>query len=85
MTSRRDTDLSATCSYANSKGEVWTNTVTDILSTSLCIRPIIAGRLRSDFAEAEAFPPITDYIHAVRQRLAGVAADVCWFWRCISV
>lgn len=64
-----DTDLSATCGYANSKGEVWTNSVADILSHVVLHSSYHRGQIALDLRRSGGVPAYTDYIHAARRGL----------------
>jgi uncharacterized damage-inducible protein DinB len=63
--------LSRSVSYTNSKGEVWTSTVEEILTHVVLHSAYHRGQIASDLRAAGQEPPYTDYIHAVRQRLVG--------------
>jgi uncharacterized damage-inducible protein DinB len=64
-----DADLSATCSYTNSKGEVWKNTVADILSHVVLHSSYHRGQIALDLRRSGGVPAYTDYIHAARKGL----------------
>ncbi len=55
--------------YTNSKGEVWTNTVEDILTHVVIHSAYHRGQIASDVRAIGGVPAYTDYIHAVRQGL----------------
>ena len=65
----KDADLSATCSYTNSKGEVWKNTVADILSHVVLHSSYHRGQIALDLRRSGGVPAYTDYIHAARNGL----------------
>jgi uncharacterized damage-inducible protein DinB len=56
-------------SYTNSKGELWTSTVEDILTHLVIHSAYHRGQIASDLRSAGREPAYTDYIHAVRQGL----------------
>jgi len=63
--------LSRSVSYTNSKGEIWTSTVEEILTHVVIHSAYHRGQIASDLRAAGQEPPYTDYIHAVRHRLVG--------------
>jgi uncharacterized damage-inducible protein DinB len=62
-------DLSEICSYTNSKGEVWRNTVADILSHVVLHSSYHRGQIALDLRRSGGVPAYTDYIHAARKGL----------------
>ncbi|MBA3443268.1 MAG: DinB family protein [Gemmatimonadales bacterium] len=64
-----DTSKSITgiVSYTNSKGEVWTSTVEEILTHVPFHSAYHRGQIATDLRAAGMVPAYTDYIHAVRQ------------------
>jgi uncharacterized damage-inducible protein DinB len=58
-------------SYTNSKGEVWTSTVEEILTHVIIHSAYHRGQIASDVRSAGSVPAYTDYIHAVRHGLVG--------------
>ncbi|MGB8768796.1 MAG: DinB family protein [Candidatus Korobacteraceae bacterium] len=62
-----DSDLSGYCSYTNSKGEVWKNTVADILSHVGLHSSYHRGQIALEIRRGGSAPAYTDYVHAVRQ------------------
>lgn len=61
--------LSTKIPYKNSKGEVWTSTVEDILTHVVIHSAYHRGQIASDVRSNGGVPAYTDYIHAVRQGL----------------
>ena len=61
--------LSRPVTYTNSKGEVWTSTVEEILTHVVIHSAYHRGQIASDVRSAGQEPAYTDYIHAMRQRL----------------
>lgn len=59
-----------TIPYTNSKGEAWANTVEEILTHVVVHSAYHRGQIASDVRASGGVPAYTDYIHAVRQRLA---------------
>jgi len=64
-----DTDLSAAVSYKNSKGELWTSTVGDILTHVVMHSAYHRGQIASHMRENGRPPAYTDFIHGVRKGL----------------
>jgi len=64
-----DNALTACCHYTNSKGEVWENSVLDILSHVLLHSAYHRGQIALEIRRSGQTPGYTDYIHAVRQEL----------------
>ncbi|HTS36232.1 MAG TPA: DinB family protein [Candidatus Solibacter sp.] len=62
-------DLARTASYKNSKGELWTSTVEDVLTHVILHSAYHRGQIASHMRESGEAPAYTDYIHAVRQGL----------------
>jgi uncharacterized damage-inducible protein DinB len=62
-----DESLSKPVTYRNSKGEVWTSTVADILTHVLLHSAYHRGQIASHMRETGETPAYTDFIHAVRQ------------------
>jgi uncharacterized damage-inducible protein DinB len=62
-------DLSRLVAYKNSKGEMWTSTVGDILTHVVMHSAYHRGQIASHMRESGQTPAYTDYIHAVRQGL----------------
>ena len=56
-------------SYTNSKGEVWSSTVEEILTHIAIHSAYHRGQIAADVRSAGQTPAYTDYIHAVRQGL----------------
>jgi uncharacterized damage-inducible protein DinB len=61
--------LTEEISYTNSKGELWTNTVEEILTHVVIHSAYHRGQIASDVRAAGGVPAYTDYIHAVRRGL----------------
>jgi uncharacterized damage-inducible protein DinB len=59
--------LAAQVTYQNSKGELWTNAVEDILTHVLLHSAYHRGQIASQVRAGGETPPYTDFIHAVRQ------------------
>jgi len=62
-----DQDLTTRCSYTNSKGEVWENSVLDILSHVVLHSAHHRGQIAMEIRRSGNVPAYTDYIHAVRR------------------
>jgi len=62
-----DNVLTAPCNYTNSKGEVWENSVLDVLSHVLLHSAYHRGQIALEVRRSGQTPASTDYIHAVRQ------------------
>ena len=56
-------------SYKNSKGELWTSTVVDILTHVLMHSAYHRGQIASHMRESGQTPAYSDFIHGVRQGL----------------
>jgi uncharacterized damage-inducible protein DinB len=65
----RPGDLSLMVQYTNSKGELWANTVEDILTHVVMHSAYHRGQIAADTRASGLEPAYTDFIHAVRQRL----------------
>jgi len=63
----RPAALSQVASYTNSKGEAWTNTISDILTHVLLHSAYHRGQIATDMRAAGLTPAFTDFIHAVRR------------------
>lgn len=61
-----ETNLSQALSYKNSKGELWTSTVADILTHVILHSTYHRGQIASHMRANGKTPAYTDYIHAVR-------------------
>jgi uncharacterized damage-inducible protein DinB len=59
--------LEETVSYVNSKGELWTSTVEDILTHVVLHSSYHRGQIAADTRASGHTPAYTDYIHARRQ------------------
>jgi uncharacterized damage-inducible protein DinB len=64
-----DGDLSGECSYTNSRGEVWTNRIADVLTHVGLHSSYHRGQIALEIRRSGNAPAYTDYIHAVRQGL----------------
>ena len=62
-----DQELDRTVPYVNSKGEPWESVVEDILTHLLIHSTHHRGQAVLLLRQAGHAPPVTDYIHAVRQ------------------
>lgn len=62
-------DISLTISYKNTKGEAWTNTITDILTHVVMHSAYHRGQIASHMRANGQTPAYTDFIHGVRQGL----------------
>ncbi len=62
-------DLADGVAYRNSKGELWTSTVGDILLHVVMHSSYHRGQIASSVREGGHLPAYTDFIHAVRQGL----------------
>lgn len=60
-------DASNAISYKNSKGELWTSTIVDVLLHVLMHSAYHRGQIASHMRESGETPAYTDFIHAVRQ------------------
>jgi len=61
--------LSDGVAYRNSKGELWTSTVADILTHVVIHSGYHRGQIAAAVREAGGVPAYTDFIHATRQGL----------------
>lgn len=66
---KRVADFSRTMSYKNTKGELWTSTVGDVLTHVVMHSAYHRGQIASHMREQGHTPAYTDFIHAVRQGL----------------
>ncbi len=62
-----DAALNSTCDYVNSKGESFSNSVTDILMHVVMHSMYHRGQIAADMRANGVEPVYTDFIHAVRQ------------------
>ena len=62
-------DVALTVSYKNTKGEMWTNTLADILTHVVMHSAYHRGQIASHMREIGQTPAYTDFIHGVRQGL----------------
>ncbi len=62
-------DVSQSVSYKNSKGELWTSTIADILTHVVMHSTYHRGQIASHMRETGQTPAYTDFIHGVRQGL----------------
>jgi uncharacterized damage-inducible protein DinB len=69
LPSLSDSQLLQTSNYKNSKGELWSSTVQDVLTHVLLHSAYHRGQIALLLREAGASPAYTDFIHAVRQGL----------------
>jgi len=63
----KTSDLGNEVSYKNSKGEVWTSRIDDVLIHVLMHSAYHRGQIASHMRESGKTPAYTDYIHAIRQ------------------
>jgi uncharacterized damage-inducible protein DinB len=61
--------LSETVTYQNSKGEMWSSTVEEILTHVILHSAYHRGQIASQMRASAVEPAYTDFIHAVRQGL----------------
>jgi len=61
--------LERNVTYRNSKGEIWTNQVRDILVHVFVHSAYHRGQIAANMREAGCTPAYTDFIHSVRQGL----------------
>jgi uncharacterized damage-inducible protein DinB len=61
--------LSAAVSYKNSKGELWSSKIEDILLHVVMHSAYHRGQIASDMRAAGFTPAYTDFIHGIRQGL----------------
>jgi uncharacterized damage-inducible protein DinB len=59
--------LNEQISYTNSKGEIWSSSVEEILTHIAIHSAYHRGQIAADIRSAGQTPAYTDYIHAVRQ------------------
>lgn len=60
-------DPSKTISYKNSKGELWTSSILDVLTHVAMHSAYHRGQIASHMRESGQTPAYTDFIHAIRQ------------------
>lgn len=60
-------DVSKTVSYKNTKGELWTSTIVDVLLHVLLHSAYHRGQIASHMRASGQAPAYTDFIHAIRQ------------------
>jgi uncharacterized damage-inducible protein DinB len=60
-------DLAQTISYKNSKGELWTSTVEQVLTHVVMHSAYHRGQIASHMRASGLTPAYTDFIHSVRQ------------------
>ena len=78
-----DDDLDRGCTYTNSKGEVFTSKVIDVLTHVTLHSSHHRGQIALEIRRGGQVPVITDYIHAVRQGL--VTLTCCWLPLFVSI
>ena len=61
--------LSRGIAYRNTKGEVWTSTVADVLTHVVIHSGYHRGQIAAEIRSEGATPAYTDFIHAARQGL----------------
>jgi uncharacterized damage-inducible protein DinB len=64
-----DSVLARTVPYKNSKGELWSSTVQDVLTHVMLHSAYHRGQIASSLRASGIAPAYTDFIHAVRQKL----------------
>jgi uncharacterized damage-inducible protein DinB len=62
-------DVSQTISYKNTKGELWTSEISDVLTHVVMHSAYHRGQIASHMREIGQTPAYTDFIHGVRQGL----------------
>ena len=62
-------DVSTTVSYKNTKGELWTSAIADVLLHVVMHSAYHRGQIASHMRASGQIPAYTDFIHAVRQDL----------------
>jgi uncharacterized damage-inducible protein DinB len=62
-------DVSQSISYKNSKGEVWTSDIVDILTHVVMHSAYHRGQIATHMRASGQTPAYTDFIHGVRQGL----------------
>ncbi len=62
-------DVAQNISYTNSKGEVWTSTIVDVLTHVVMHSAYHRGQIASHMRASGQTPAYTDFIHGVRQDL----------------
>ncbi len=60
-------DVAQTISYKNSKGELWTSTIVDVLAHVVMHSAYHRGQIASHMRASGQTPAYTDFIHAIRQ------------------
>lgn len=60
-------DVSKTISYKNTKGELWTSAIVDVLLHVSMHSTYHRGQIASHMRACGQTPPYTDFIHAIRQ------------------
>ena len=68
---RSDRGLDEMVEYKNSKGELWSSRVGDVLTHVLMHSAYHRGQIALEMRAAGMEPAYTDFIHAVRQGLVG--------------
>lgn len=67
LASLNEDGLTRELTYRNSKGESWTNVKQDILMHVIMHSAYHRGQIAADLRMAGIEPPLTDFIHGVRQ------------------
>jgi uncharacterized damage-inducible protein DinB len=67
LASLHEEGLTRELTYRNSKGESWTNVKRDILMHVIMHSAYHRGQIAADLRAAGTDPPLTDFIHGVRQ------------------
>ena len=65
----RDVDPTAVVEYRNSRGEIWTNVIDDILTHVPLHGSYHRGQIATQLRATGGAPPYTDFIHAARSGL----------------
>lgn len=65
----REDDLSRSIPYKNSKGEIWTSSIGDVLNHVVLHSAYHRGQIASHMRETGRTPAYTDFIHCIRQGL----------------
>jgi uncharacterized damage-inducible protein DinB len=63
-------ELDRTIEYCNTKGELWSNRIEDVLMHVIMHSAYHRGQIAMEMRAAGVVPAYTDYIHAVRQGMS---------------
>ncbi|HKD83638.1 MAG TPA: DinB family protein [Terriglobales bacterium] len=64
-----EADLAQSCSYKNSRGEAWSNSVAEVLNQLILHAAHHRGQISLEIRRSGSTPAPVDYIHAVRKGL----------------